>query len=226
LLTAEGAKYTFKKSTGMISFLVFIGFLLILLYRVYRCLPGHSTRRAPPSSPLSVLVVLGSGGHTGEIMPIVAALTRWKHFRSLTAVAAATDRLSFGHPLLPAAATKLTIPRAREVGQSYFTSFFSTVVSFCAALRLLSRRPDLLLVNGPGVCFPVVLGFFIGNVLGLTTCSIVFIESFCRVTSLSLTGRLIYPLCDIFYVCWPELLQLRKRAQLLDQFGLFKEKGD
>jgi hypothetical protein len=46
------------------------------------------------------------------------------------------------------------------------------------------------------------------------------------VTSLSLTGRLIYPLCDIFYVCWPELLALRKRAQLLDQFGLFKAKSD
>jgi beta-1,4-N-acetylglucosaminyltransferase len=160
------------------------------------------------------------------MMPVIDTLSHWKHCGTLTAVASDTDTLSFTHPLLPPSTNKLTIPRAREVGQSYFTSFFSTLISFFSALGLLSLKPDLLLVNGPGVCFPVVLSFFIGNVLGLTNCSIVFIESFCRVTTLSLTGKLIYPFCDIFYVGWPELLKLRSRARLFDQFGLFKEKSE
>jgi beta-1,4-N-acetylglucosaminyltransferase len=81
-------------------------------------------------------------------------------------------------------------------------------------------------VNGLGVCFLVVVSICISNVLGITRCSIVFIESFCHVTTLTLTWRLIYPFCDIFYVCWPELLRLRRRARLLDQFGLFKEKPE
>jgi beta-1,4-N-acetylglucosaminyltransferase len=207
----------------MISPAILAGLFLVLLFRIYLCLPG---RKALPRTPLSILVVLGSGGHTGEIMPIVDAICRWKHFGTLTAVSAVTDTLSLSHPLLPVSAGRITIPRAREVGQSYFTSVFSTIVAFCAALKLIGCKPDLLLVNGPGVCFPVVVSIFIGNVLGVTRCSIVFIESFCRVTTLSLTGRLIYPFCDVFYVCWPELLKLRKRAKLLDQFGLFKEKNE
>ena len=40
--------------------------------------------------------------------------------------------------------------------------------------------------------------------------NIVFIESFCRVKSLSLTGRILYALgiVDLFLVHWPELLSL------------------
>ena len=36
-------------------------------------------------------------------------------------------------------------------------------------------------------------------------CSLVFIESFCRVYSLSLSGIMLYPLVDEFVVQWPEL---------------------
>ena len=144
----------------------------------------------------------------------------------ITVIAADTDKLSLSHKSIPASAVKVTIPRAREVGQSYFTSVFSTIKAFISGLKLIFAKPDLLLVNGPGVCCPVVVCIFLGNVLGITNASIVFIESFCRVTTLSLTGRLIYPMCDLFFVHWPGLLKLRKRAKLVDQFGLFKERTE
>jgi hypothetical protein len=52
----------------------------------------------------------------------------------------------------------LTIPRSREVGQSYLTSVWTTLVALAASARLVwAAKPDLLLVNGPGTCLPLVV---------------------------------------------------------------------
>jgi len=46
-----------------------------------------------------------------------------------------------------------------------------------------------------------------------TSCKIVFVESFCRSQSLSLSGRLLYPFVDRFVVHWDELAKsLRSRG--------------
>lgn len=68
-------------------------------------------------------------------------------------------------------------------------------------------RPDLLLVNGPGTCLPVCLSALALRFFGLLDTRVVFVESVCRVTSLSLTGRMLYYLADQVQVQWPELKQ-------------------
>jgi beta-1,4-N-acetylglucosaminyltransferase len=79
------------------------------------------------------------------------------------AAAAATGRKGARHAAPPAPGTPppqptvLTIPRSREVGQSYLTSVWTTLVALAAAVRVVwATRPDLLLVNGPGTCLPLV----------------------------------------------------------------------
>ena len=210
----------------MVFVLMFCGFFVFLLIRLLFVLPGLFRSKRNSKATVHALVVLGSGGHTGEMMPLVKQLSQWNRLSQMTVIAASSDSLSLSHPLIPENARKETIPRARNVGQSFFTSIFTTLAAFISALRFISLRPDLLLVNGPGVCYPVVLAIFLGNFLGVTNCSIVFVESFCRVTTISLTGKLIYPLCDLFFVHWPQLLALKRRAQLVDAFGLFKNKAE
>jgi len=168
------------------------------------------------------MVVYGSGGHTGEMLPVVHSLAQTSKIQKITYVSANTDTISRLQPA-PQNVKDIThvfLPRSRNVGQSFITSVFTTFNSLLAAIPLAVHKPDLLLVNGPGVCFPVVISMFIGNLLGITNCSIVFIESFCRVETLSLTGKLIYPLCDIFFVHWEKLAQMRKRAKLINIFHL------
>jgi beta-1,4-N-acetylglucosaminyltransferase len=46
---------------------------------------------------------------------------------------------------------------------------------------------------------------------------LLFIESFCRVTSLSLSGKLLYPLASRFLVHWPQLKAKHPRATLYDE---------
>lgn len=52
-----------------------------------------------------------------------------------------------------------------------------------------SFRPDLLLVNGPGSCIPVVFAAALFDMIRLRDTIIIYEESICRVESLSLSGE-------------------------------------
>ncbi|EPQ29661.1 uncharacterized protein PFL1_02881 [Pseudozyma flocculosa PF-1] len=63
---------------------------------------------------------------------------------------------------------------------------------------------DLVLMNGPGTCVPIVVSIYLLKFLGLPSPKLIYIESFARVKSLSLTAKLVRPLVDRFVVQWPE----------------------
>jgi UDP-N-acetylglucosamine:LPS N-acetylglucosamine transferase len=73
---------------------------------------------------------------------------------------------------------------------------------------LLKERPDVVISTGAGVVVPAC---YIGKILGA---KIIFIESFARITSKSLSGMLVYPIANIFLVQWKPLLnKYGRRAQ-------------
>ena len=109
----------------------------------------------------------------------------------------------------------VAIPRSREVGQSFRSSVGTTLGALWHAVRpVLAARPDLLLVNGPGTCVPVVAGALVARALGLARARIVYVESVARVRRLSLTGQVLYRgrLADEFLVQWEELREAYPRA--------------
>ena len=102
----------------------------------------------------------------------------------------------------------VSIPRSREVGQSFRSSTWTTLVAASYAMRaVLSFKPDLVLTNGPGTALPVVVAAVFGNIIGVSSCRIVYVESIARVKHLSLTGKILYHLLltDEFLVQWEEL---------------------
>jgi beta-1,4-N-acetylglucosaminyltransferase len=73
---------------------------------------------------------------------------------------------------------------------------------------LIKEKPDLIISTGSEIALPV---FYVGKLLGIKT---MFIESLCRIKGPSLTGRLIYPVSNVFLVQWKELLdKYGKKAQ-------------
>ncbi|XP_043240953.1 UDP-N-acetylglucosamine transferase subunit ALG14 homolog [Amphibalanus amphitrite] len=154
-------------------------------------------------------------GHTAEILSLAAALDR-RRFRPRVYVAAAGDALSGERALRTEkedAARLETIPRSRRVGQSWVSSVWTTAVALLAALRLVfTVRPRLVLANGPGTCVPVCLAALLMKWLLWRPVHVTFVESVCRVRSLSLSGQILYRLADDVIVQWPELLQRYPRA--------------
>ncbi|CAG0881346.1 unnamed protein product [Darwinula stevensoni] len=108
------------------------------------------------------------------------------------------------------------LPRSREVAQSYLTSIFTTLVAIFWSIPLVWRhRPDLVLVNGPGTCIPICFVVWLLRVLRIKRCMIVFVESVCRVQTLSLSGKILEYFADDILVQWPELLGVCPRASFL-----------
>jgi UDP-N-acetylglucosamine:LPS N-acetylglucosamine transferase len=74
------------------------------------------------------------------------------------------------------------------------------------AWRTIRRQdPDVILSTGAALAVPF---FLLGRLLGRR---LVYVESLTRVERLSLSGRLVYPLADAFFVQWP---QAARRARL------------
>jgi beta-1,4-N-acetylglucosaminyltransferase len=66
------------------------------------------------------------------------------------------------------------------------------------------ERPRVILSTGAALAFPF---FLVGKLLGVR---LVYVESMTRIEGLSLTGRLVYPLADAFFVQWPGAARPRR----------------
>uniref|UniRef100_A0A1I8AF94 UDP-N-acetylglucosamine transferase subunit ALG14 n=1 Tax=Steinernema glaseri TaxID=37863 RepID=A0A1I8AF94_9BILA len=169
---------------------------------------------------IRLCAVMGSGGHTTEMLLVLDELKECCSDRFY--VIAETDSMSerkvleFEKDSSDGKYEILKIPRSREVGQSYFTSIFSTLRSILAAFRIVwTTRPDVVITNGPGTAIPICLVSFFFDLIRIMDIRIHFIESYCRVKSLSLTGLILYymRITDTFIVQWKEVHNKYPRSQ-------------
>lgn len=72
-----------------------------------------------------------------------------------------------------------------------------------------------VLCNGPGTCVPLCVAALLLGLFGVKKVVIVYVESVCRVQTLSLTGSILYWLSDYFFVQWPSLRDKYPKAIFL-----------
>lgn len=71
---------------------------------------------------------------------------------------------------------------------------------------LLKEKPHSIISTGALATYPICL---LGKLMGK---EIIYIESFARVNSASLTGKLMYRIADLFVVQWEEMLEIFPKA--------------
>ena len=178
-------------------------------------------KRKKGDSPAHLMVVLGSGGHTAEMLNILANVNI-RDFNRRTYVISSGDGFSaqkakdFESEHGSLDYEIVTVRRARRVHQSMFTAPLFSLLCLYDSLSILSTTPDLILTNGPGtgvcVVFAAILRLFFGA--DRSKMRSVYIESWARVKSLSLSGRILKPFVDRFIVQWPELVEVEgKRVE-------------
>ncbi|MCO5549560.1 hypothetical protein L7F22_003032 [Adiantum nelumboides] len=110
----------------------------------------------------------------------------------------------------------VTLPRARNVHQAWLSTPLTVLIAFIACIKhivlpsfSLSRKDqpslpfaDLILMNGPGTCVPIVASVWILRFFGLPSPKMIYIESFARVRSLSLSAKILRYFVDRFVVQW------------------------
>lgn len=127
------------------------------------------------------------------------------------------------------------VPRARRVHQSLLTTPFSVLECLWHVFGVLSRPttnpsslivldtqgstkslpayayPDLIVTNGPGTGVVVVLAALCLRFMGVGAASrmrTVYVESWARVSRLSLSGRILLRFVDRFLVQWEKLVEV------------------
>ncbi|MGE1101268.1 PssD/Cps14F family polysaccharide biosynthesis glycosyltransferase [Peribacillus simplex] len=79
--------------------------------------------------------------------------------------------------------------------------------SILAFKVLIKEKPDLIVSSGAASAVPF---FYIGKLLGA---KLVYIEVYDRIDSPTLTGKLVYKICDEFIVQWEEQKKFYPKAK-------------
>jgi UDP-N-acetylglucosamine:LPS N-acetylglucosamine transferase len=145
---------------------------------------------------MKVMLVCSSGGHLTQLH----RLRPWwqKHERTwVTFPSEQAESLLAGEAVTPAFA-----PTTRNIRNA--------LRNLRLAVGLLrAERPDVLVSDGAGVAFPF---FLVGRALGIRT---VYLEVYDRITRPTLTGRLCYPLTELFLLQWQEQAASYSRGQVI-----------
>ncbi len=75
-----------------------------------------------------------------------------------------------------------------------------------SAFYLLKENPGVIITTGAGASYPTCR---IGKLLGK---KVVYIESFAKIDSCSVTGKMVYPFADYFLVQWEEMNKVYPKA--------------
>lgn len=151
---------------------------------------------------MKILVVLGEGGHTKEMLALVEMLG---------------DDIEYGYLLVDddvvsegkirRAGPVYRARRPRDKQHHLTRDIARTLASAADARRALRAfQPDAVLACGPSVAVPPC---FLAKLMGMR---VLFVETGSRVTFLSMSGRIAYSLADLFFVQWPELVERYPRA--------------
>ncbi|XP_053203257.1 UDP-N-acetylglucosamine transferase subunit ALG14 homolog [Panonychus citri] len=190
-------------STPVASILGLLGLIVvsIIIYSLYL----SNYRRKRDQSFVNTCVILGPGGHCKEMLTLLERVNFVSKYKPVTFIIGIEDKLStekLKNSNLPIDKSRIQfIRRSRHVGQSYFSSIFTTLISLFDSIKIMyNYKCDLLICNGPGTCIPpMIIAYLIHRP------TIIFVESFCRVKSLSLSGRIAIYFADHVLVQWEEL---------------------
>lgn len=143
---------------------------------------------------MKICIVSSCGGHLTEVRALRDAYQDYEHFYVLN------ERV-----LLPEDMADKTC------FISHAERDWRVAYNLYEAWRILRReRPDVILSTGAG---PVVPFAILARLLRI---KVVYIETITRIHDLSLTGRLMYRLSDVFYVQWEELMRNLPRARRIE----------
>lgn len=177
------------------------------------------------------MVLFGSGGHSTEMLMLLqsARLTQKlerQEISRLICVLSEDDKLiedkinkefsqcEHKHKLLT-----VKLKRAREVGQSYLSAVWTTIIGLLNSISIIHKnKPRICITNGPAISVTITLAIRFLQMITLGCyyqCNVIYVESFCRTKTLSLSGKLIYHLrlANEFYVQWSELKLMYNRSR-------------
>ena len=142
-----------------------------------------------------VCFIASSGGHFEQLMMLKPLMKKYDSFIVTEKTNYSVSNLEFNTYYL------------HQVNRREKSFIFRMIGNSLKTLKILiSERPDAVISTGALATIPMCL---FGKIFGK---KIIFIESFAKVNSQTLTGKLVYRFADRFYVQWEEMKQFYPNA--------------
>jgi beta-1,4-N-acetylglucosaminyltransferase len=132
---------------------------------------------------MKICLVCSHGGHLAEILQLMDAFEGHETF-FITYDSPRTRKLEHRYLL-------------RNIGKNPFLMAYTFLLTFSI---LLKERPKLIVSTGSEIAIPA---FYLAKLFRIKT---IFIESVTRVYQPTGTGKIVYPVSDVFLVQWERLL--------------------
>lgn len=155
---------------------------------------------------MKICITCAAGGHLNQLMNIMEAFEDHDFF-FVTVESGTTDSLK----TLGKTYYTRDAPKPIQIGniRLYWITLalYYLYLLFPSIKILLKEKPDVIFGNGGSATLCLC---YLGKIIG---CKIVYLESLTRVSDLSLTGKLIYKVADLFLVQWESLLEKYNKAK-------------
>ncbi|MEW5897160.1 MAG: PssD/Cps14F family polysaccharide biosynthesis glycosyltransferase [Nanoarchaeota archaeon] len=152
---------------------------------------------------IKLLIHLGLGGHTSQILRLVDLLgPNYKY----EYIIGNDDQTSAKKIKFPGKIYKIKNPRLMK-DKSLLKVSLNMVPTTIRALKILRKsKPAAIISAGPSSAIPL---FWLAKLMGIKT---IFIESWVRVHHKSQTGKLVYSVSDLFFVQWKSMKKVYPKA--------------
>ncbi|MBM7543072.1 PssD/Cps14F family polysaccharide biosynthesis glycosyltransferase [Amphibacillus cookii] len=144
-----------------------------------------------------LLLIASIGGHLTQLLQLETWFKNYQ-YHIVTERSIISRKLSNQYPI------SLLLQGGRNYPVRYvFKLFFNTVKSL---LIFLIKRPDIIITTGAHTAVPMCY------LAKLFRRKVIFIESFAKSSSPTLSGRLVYPISDLFIVQWESMKEVYPKA--------------
>lgn len=141
-----------------------------------------------------VCFTASSGGHFEQLTMLNPLIKKYQSF-------VITEKTNYEINL------KEQIYYVDQINRHEKSFLFKFIKLFIKSLKIyLKEKPDVIISLGALSTFPICI---VGKIFGK---KVIFIESFAKVTSPTLTGKLVYKFADLFVVQWEDLKKIYPKS--------------
>lgn len=148
-----------------------------------------------------VLFIASTGGHLNELMQLEPMFKKYNY-----SLITEKDKSTIGLKKQYGKKIHYLIYGTKDHKLSYPFKLIGNC--FKSLFLYIKIRPKVIITTGTHTAVPIC---YIGK---LFRTKIIFIETFANRTTKTLSGKLVYPIADLFIVQWEEMLKLYPKAKL------------
>ena len=146
--------------------------------------------RGQMKKPKKVLFISSLGGHLTQLLQLKPLFKEYD-YHIITEKSIITEDLSKQYRM------SFLVYGARNYLFKYVFKFSFNIIK--SLYYFLREKPDVIVTTGAHTAVPMC---YIAKILGK---KVIFIESFAKTSTPTISGKLVYPIADLFIVQWEEM---------------------